>query len=93
MSKPASRTSGTYLGRIDAQTETGNTTLIKIEPGVEAGFERRLYRFSFIAGFGCQKEACLLHRVVSSTRGGCCSGKTELLDGRMRSSVRVRGKN
>jgi hypothetical protein len=93
MSKPASQISGTYLGKIDAQTGTGNTALIKMEPGVEAGFEHRLYRFSYIAGFGCQKEACLLHRVVHGTQDGCCSGKTELLDGRMRSRVITRGKN
>jgi hypothetical protein len=30
MSKPASQISGTYLGRIDAQTETGNTALPKV---------------------------------------------------------------
>jgi hypothetical protein len=93
MSKPASQISGTYLGKIDAQTGTGNTALIKMEPGVEAGFEHRLYRFSYIAGFGCQKEACLLHHVVHGTHCGCCSGKTELLDRRMRSRVITRGKN
>ena len=45
ISKPASRISGTYLGGIGAQTETGNTVLIKIEPGVEAGFEQPLVSF------------------------------------------------
>ncbi len=73
MSKTASQISGTYLGRIGAQTGTGNTALIKMEPRVEAGFEHRLYRFSFVAGFGCQEEACLLHHVVN-TQGGCCIG-------------------
>jgi hypothetical protein len=40
-----------------------------------------------------KKRLCLLHPIVHGTHCGCCSGKTELLDGRMRSRVITRGKN
>jgi hypothetical protein len=92
MSKPASQISGTYLGKIDAQTETGNTALIKVNL-VWRRDSNTACIVSHVAGFGCQKEACLLHHVVHGTHCGCCSGKTELLDRRMRSRVITRGKN
>lgn len=45
MSSRLHECTGTYLGGIGAQTGTGNTALIKIEPGVEAGFEQPLAPF------------------------------------------------